>query len=236
MRPQMLLKLSHSVQCRIIARANRFVVEVEVSGVARGAHTNNTGRLEQFLTAGRQAFCLWRDTPGKTDLRLFAVKDMDAAAIIDTRLQMQAFEAAVRHGLISWLDGCSIVKRNARLGSSLIDYLLDCRGVPAYLEVKSAVLREDNYAMYPDCPTARGRRHITELTDHVRSGGLALIVFIAALPGVTAFKPYRQGDPDLFECLRKAKKAGVQLKAIQMVHEPGSQAIVLVNGDVRVEV
>jgi len=79
-------------------------------------------------------------------------------ALIDNQLQMKAFEKSLEANLIPWLLGCHILKRNAKLGASRIDYLLDCNGKKVYLEVKSAVLREGDYAMYPDCPSDRGRK------------------------------------------------------------------------------
>lgn len=64
---------------------------------------------------------------------------------------MKAFEEAVKKKVIPWLVNCKIIKRNTRLGSSLIDYLFKCTKELLYLEVKSAVLRGDEiYAMYPD--------------------------------------------------------------------------------------
>ncbi len=39
---------------------------------------------------------------------------------------MKAFEKALALNLIPWLSGCRFVRRNARLGDSLIDYFLEC--------------------------------------------------------------------------------------------------------------
>jgi sugar fermentation stimulation protein A len=230
-----ILEILRATECRILRRINRFVVDVEVEGWAYRAHITNTGRLEQFLNQGRVAYCLPKENPGKTDFLLLAIQDGDAAALIDTRLQMQAFERVVGMGLIPWLKGWRIIKRNARLGTSLIDYLLESNGKAIYLEVKSAVLRDGKYAMYPDCPSLRGQKHVRELADHVKHGGEAIILFIAALPDVTAFKPCRTGDPTLCKLLAKAKRAGVRLKAVQMIYEPADGTIRLINGDLRVE-
>ncbi|MEM1632317.1 MAG: DNA/RNA nuclease SfsA, partial [Thermofilum sp.] len=100
--------------------------------------------------------------------------------------------------------------------------------------LKSAVLREGPYAMYPDCPTLRGRRHIRELTELARSGWRALIVFIAAAPGVSAFKPYERGDPEVARLLRQAKESGVLLRAVSMHYDPALSAVVLDNPSLQV--
>ena len=129
-----------------------------------------------------------------------------------------------------------MAKRDAQLGNSRIDYLLQKGDEQLYLEVKSAVLRDGKYAMYPDCPTSRGRKHISELMEHVRSGGNATILFLAALPEVDAFKPYREGDSQLCDLLIKADKSGVNLRAMGMAYSPEDSAISLYNPDLPVNI
>lgn len=232
-----LIEINDPVECTVIRRLNRFVVEVSHEGERRRAHINNTGRLLEFLVPGRGAFCQKRNRPGKTDYRLFAIEDMGKGALIDTMYQMKAFEAAVNRGLVPWLRGCRVVGRNPRLASSTLDFLLDCGGARVYVETKSAVLRGDSvYAMYPDCPTLRGRRHILELAEHVASGGRGLLVFIAALPGVRFFRPFREGDPVLAEILREAVERGLPVRGVAMHYEPVPSAVVLDDPNLRVVV
>ena len=89
-----ILRIEQARECRILERLNRFVVKVEIEGQTYKAHINNTGRLSEFMIKGRKAFCF----PGKnlimTDVKLFAVGERDLGALIDTQLQMKAFEKA----------------------------------------------------------------------------------------------------------------------------------------------
>jgi len=233
--PNSILKIANPLTCTIARRLNRFVVEVMVKNKPYRAYINNTGRLEEFLIPGRQGFCLKNETKGKTDYRLFAIEERKLGALIDTQAQMQAFERALEMGLIPWLEGARVRKRDARLGNSLIDYLLVSNDWQIYLEVKSAVLRDRHYALYPDCPSLRGSRHIKELTRLVRSGGKAIVLFIAALPEVTAFKPNRPTHPALHEALLEGNKAGVKIKAIGMYYNPEDSLVYLYNPDLAVE-
>lgn len=147
---------------------------------------------------------------------------------------MQALEKSLEMGFIPWLKGFRILKRNVRLGNSLIDYLLECGRNEVYLEVKSTVLREEHYAMYPACPSSRGRKHIKELVNHVRGGGKAIILFIGALPGVRAFKPNKPADPELYELLMEAHQAGVRIRSIGMVYHPEDSFVYLFNPDLSI--
>lgn len=148
---------------------------------------------------------------------------------------MRAFEKSLGMGLIPWLRGYRILKRNARLGDSLIDYLLEGKGDEVLLEVKSAVLREKDRAMYPDCPSLRGRKHIKELINCVDKGGKAIILFIAALPGVRAFKPNKPADPKLYELLVEAHKVGVEIKSIGIAYQPEGSLVYLFNPDLAID-
>jgi sugar fermentation stimulation protein A len=230
-----ILRIENPLECRIVHRINRFVLNVRFQKNCYHAYLNNTGRLRQFLLEGRKGFCVSNEKRGKTDYRLFAIEDGVRGAILDTQLQMKAFEKSLEMEVIPWLKGCRILKRNAGLGNSLIDYLLDCNGAQVYLEVKSAVLREEHHAMYPDCPSLRGRKHMRELLNHVRGGGRAIVLFISALPEVGAFRPNKPADPELHELLVEAHQAGVEIRSVGMVYHPEDSFVYLFNPDLSVD-
>jgi sugar fermentation stimulation protein A len=230
-----IIRIENPRECRIIERLNRFVVTVENKGSNHPAHINNTGRLTELLVKGRQAFCFRTHHHSKTDFRLFAIEECGSGALIDTQLQMKAFEKSLDANLIPWLVGCRILKRNAKLGASRIDYLLDFNGKKVYLEVKSAVLREGDYAMYPDCPSDRGRKHIKELSSYAKEGEEGILLFITALPYVKAFKPNKRADAKLYEALTEAHASGVELRAIGLYYNPRDTFVYLFDPDLEVK-
>jgi len=222
-------------ECVILERISKFTVKIILDGNVQKAYINNTGRLLDYIVEGRKGFCIEHERKAKTDCRLFAVKENNLAAIIDTQLQMKALERIITLSLTQWSRGCRILRRNPRLGSSILDYLLECGGKKVYLEVKSAVLRSGKYAMYPDCPSLRGRRHIAELTSHVKKGGRGIILFIAALPNVEAFKPNSSADPEISRLLMEAKEVGVDVKAIKLYYNPRNFSVHLSKPELPVE-
>jgi len=230
-----ILRLDDVEECIILERLNRFVVKILLNGAVLRAYICNTGRLLDYIVEGKRGFCI-RHERRKSDRRLFAVEDGDSAAIIDTHLQMRALEGLIASKMISWIRSCRILKRNVRLKNSVIDYLLDCNGEDVYLEVKSAILRRGGYAMYPDCPSQRGRRHIREITEQVKDGGRGMIIFIAAMPNIEAFKPNISADPEMARLLKEGVSAGVIIRAIEMHYDPKSCLICLLNDDLRVEI
>ncbi|WP_099211827.1 DNA/RNA nuclease SfsA [Thermococcus henrietii] len=224
---EVLLKLN-VVPCKFVERLNRFVALVEVNGEIRKALLTNTGRLEEFMIPGRKVFCTPK-SGGKTDFVLIAFEDLGGkGAIVDTRTQAKAFERAVELGLVPWLKDCSIKRKEVRVGNSRLDYLFECPGGELYGEMKSAVLRggeRGEYAMYPDCPTLRGQRHVRELIELAKAGKDAIIFFIGAMPGVEKFRPYEKGDPELARLLREAKKAGVRIEGLSISLLPDGRVI-----------
>lgn len=230
-----ILRIPRPLECVVIERMNKFVVEVLIEGKKHRAYINNTGRLLDYLVRGRKGFCIRTEWTEKTDYRLFSIREDGLAAIVDTQLQMRAFEKAARMKCFPWLGECKVVKRNAKLEESYIDYLLECGGDRVYLEVKSAVLRDGRYAMYPDCPSSRGRKHLKELRDHVKRGGRAAILFIAALPEVEAFRPNDCRDPDIRRLLREAYQTGIRVKCIGLYYSPEDSFVYLYDPDLRVE-
>jgi sugar fermentation stimulation protein A len=172
---KILLKIGNYEKGVIIERLNRFVVKARVKNKYILAHLNNTGRLEDFIKKGRIGLFLpinadYADSTQtvrtKLKFRLSMIKESkNIYSIIDTSLQMKCFEIALEKGYISWLKGAKILKRNYRINHSLIDYLIEHKNKKYLLEIKSAVMKYKNFAMYPDCPSIRGQKHIKELID-----------------------------------------------------------------------
>ena len=218
-----------------VERINRFVGLVRINGEVKRTLITNTGRLEEFMVKGRKCFCTPKQG-GKTDFVLVASEDRNSkGAVIDTRTQMRAFERIIELGLISWLKDCYIKKREVKIGASRLDYLLECNGEEIWIEMKSAVLREGEYAMYPDCPSLRGQKHIRELIKLREQGKRTMIVFIGALPDVKKFKPYIKGDPEIAKLLKEAKDRGVEIKALSISLLPSGE-IILERDNLEIEI
>lgn len=242
-------KIFSIIPCKIIKRINKFVVKVKLKNKLIFASLNNTGRLEQLLIKNKIGYLTPIKTPHKTKFRLSFIKEnKNSAIIIDTYLQMKCFEIALKKNLISWLKEAKILKRNVKihsqtdinlnkkyiksnLGISLIDYLIKHRGRKYYLEIKSAVMKENNFALYPDCPSLRGQKHIKELINNNQN---SIILFIAGMKNVNGFKPNKNADTKIYELLKIAKNKGVKIKAIKIYLNLKNENIVLEDDNLKV--
>ncbi len=91
---QVLVRVSGVVECEVVTRPTRFTVVVRVGGAAHLAYNTNTGRLEDVLRPGARGYCV-RRRGGRTAYRLLAVEYAGGFAVTDTRLQEDAFAAAM---------------------------------------------------------------------------------------------------------------------------------------------
>jgi sugar fermentation stimulation protein A len=270
---KILLKIENYKKGVIIERLNRFVVKVKIKNRLTLTHLNNTGRLEDFLKKGKVGLFLpinadyadfTRTMRTKLKFRLSMIKESkNIYSIIDTSLQMKCFEIALEKGYISWLKGAKILKRNFKINHSLIDYLIQHKNKKYLLEVKSAVMKYKNFAMYPDCPSVRGQKHIKELIDiqtlqterrigremfvqsknkdisvNPRLSALypykSVVLFIAGMKNISAFSPNKNADPKIYELLKIAKNKGVKIKAIQIYFDEKRKSIILENDNLPV--
>ncbi len=228
--------ISNWVKCYVVKRLSRFVVLVKVGNELVKAYLRNTGRLSNLLIKGRLGYCLpRRKSSGVTKYVLFAIDDVGGAALVDTLLQMSAFEEFMELRSIPWLSNCYVVRRNPKLGGSVLDYVIKCGDDNYLVEIKSAVLRtKEGCASYPDCLSLRGRRHVRELINYVVNGGKAMLIFIAALPNVKCFKPNEQADPLIPTLIKEARSKGVIIKSISMYFNPRESTVILGSNDLPV--
>ena len=152
----------------IVRRENRFVVTVRRGGTTKRALLRNTGRLQELLRPGNTALCRDR-SGGRTACEILGIlvegDPAGRAVLIDPYTQARVFEAAARRKLLPWLDGAwAIQDREVAVGGgSRLDYRITDGKSEGYLELKSAAFCDGHYAMYPDCPSERGLRHILAL-------------------------------------------------------------------------
>jgi sugar fermentation stimulation protein A len=197
-----------------VRRDNRFRVTVKVDGRPVAAHLPNSGRLTELLTPGRPCWLEPISSPRrKTDFDLKLVEYADVLISVDARLPNPLLAEALREGRLVPFQGHTCFKREVSLGESRVDFQLQIPGGLLWIETKSVTLVEDSLALFPDAPTARGTRHVRELTGAVRNGNKAAIVFVVQRPDARRFAPYEAADPAFAEALRSAANSGVDVHA-----------------------
>jgi sugar fermentation stimulation protein A len=202
-----------------VRRDNRFRVQVRIAERISPAHLPNSGRLGELLVPGREVWCSAADprrAPHRsTAYDLLLVNYAGRLVSVDARLPGHLVAAGLRQGGLTPFQGYAAVQREVSRGDSRLDFRLQDPGdkPDCWIEVKSVTLVENGAARFPDAPTLRGQRHVTELMHAVKSGERAAVIFVIQRDDALRFTPHDQADPDFGRTLRQAATAGVEIYA-----------------------
>jgi sugar fermentation stimulation protein A len=141
----------------------------------------------------------------------------DALVGLNTSLPNTIVVEAIENDLIPELAGYETLRREVEYGkNSRIDILLESTSIPiCYVEIKSVTMsrweKTKNLAEFPDSVTARGAKHLQELSDQVADGKRAVMLYLVQREDCARFAVAADIDPTYAAELIKAKKAGVEV-------------------------
>ena len=206
-----------------LARPNRFIAQVEMSGVVQTVHVKNTGRCKELLQPGTQVWCQEFDSPSrKTKFDLILVQKGERLICMDS----QAPNAAAKEWLLSGgLGEITDLKGEYTHGDSRFDFSFVKDGRRCFLEVKGVTLETDGVCAFPDAPTQRGVKHLHGLTKLAGEGYGAFVLFVIQMADVKYLHPNDATDPAFGEALREAKRQGVEVLAAECAVTRNSMTI-----------
>jgi sugar fermentation stimulation protein A len=93
------------------------------------------------------------------------------------------------------------------------------------MEVKGCTLEIEGVGYFPDAPTERGVKHLTELAAAATEGYKAILAFVIQMEGVEKVLPNAKTHPEFAAAVEKAKNAGVEVWFLPCKVEPDSLEI-----------
>lgn len=213
------MKFEHSlVRGRLIKRYKRFLADVELeNGDMVTAHCMNSGSMMGLKDPGCPVWLSPATNPKAKLAWKWEMVEVDGARVgINTGHPNKLAEEAIRGGQIDSLLGYETIRREVKYGeNSRIDLLLEDHesAPPAYVEVKNVTLKRGDAAEFPDAVTARGAKHLRELTHMVRNGARGVMLYVAQRADCTHFRIAGDIDPDYAAALETARDAGVEFLA-----------------------
>jgi len=209
------------VSARLVARLNRFAVEVEVAGGRAQAHLANSGRLQELMVPGAPVLLAPRAGQGrKTPFDLVLVQVDGVWVSADARLPNHLLREAVEEGRLEAFAGQRVAATEPSFQGVRLDLLLAGPQGDIMVEAKSVTLVVDGVGLFPDAPTERGRRHLAALVAARRLGLGAAVVFVIQRPDVVSFAAHVGADPRFAEALRWADGEGVAVLAYRCLVDP----------------
>lgn len=217
------MRYGNMVEGSFRARPNRFIAHVEIDGKLEVCHVKNTGRCRELLSEGARVWCLDAGSPNrKTRYDLITVQKEERLINMDS----QAPNAAAKEWLLSGgLGDIEHLKPETKWGDSRFDFSFDLHGRKCFLEVKGVTLENGGVCAFPDAPTVRGAKHLRELTELVRQGYGAYVLFVIQMENVEYLHPNDVTDPVFSDALRQAVAAGVQVLAMDCKVTPDTMVM-----------
>lgn len=214
------------VPATLIKRYKRFLADARLEdGREITAHCANPGSMMGLKEPGTRIWLEPNDDPKKKLKFGWRLVDHDNGHFtgVDTSVPNRALRAALLAKELSELSNYDSVRPEVKYGkNSRIDFLLSKEGAPdLYVEVKSVTLsREPGKAEFPDSVTARGAKHLAELTEVVSGGGRAMMLYLVQRTDCEHVTLADDIDPTYAAAFDIAINAGVQVLAYDCIISP----------------
>tara|TARA_B100000676_G_scaffold9015_1_gene8255 strand:+ start:349 stop:1080 length:732 start_codon:yes stop_codon:yes gene_type:complete len=206
------------VEGRLIRRYKRFLSDIDLNGEIVVAHCANPGAMTGLNAPDSEVWLSANRNPkAKLDWRWELIRVDDHLVGINTAHPNGIVAEAIVDGHITALKGYSSMRREVKYGqNSRIDILLEDEDKPpCYVEIKNVHLKRDlpgreGAAEFPDAVTKRGAKHLVEMSEMVRQGARAVMVYLVQRGDCDHFRVAEDVDPAYASALAEAQECGVE--------------------------
>lgn len=202
---------------RLVKRYKRFLADIELmDGSLITAHCPNSGAMVGICDPGSRVWVSKSSNPARKLGYSWHLIEADNTLVgMDTSLPNVLVEEAILHQKIPALLGYDTLRREVKYGTnSRIDILLESpTRPPCYVEVKIAHLKRESLALFPDCVTARGTKHLNELCHLVTQGIRAVMIYVIQREDCDGFSFADDLDPVYGKTARQVFSQGVEAYA-----------------------
>ncbi|MGJ8531663.1 MAG: DNA/RNA nuclease SfsA [Alphaproteobacteria bacterium] len=203
------------IEGTLIKRYKRFLADIKLDdGSEITAHCANPGAMLGLKEPGQRVWLSKSDNPKRKLAYSWELTEADNTIIgINTARPNALVEEAINNGTIAELQNYETLRREVKYGkNSRIDILLSDEQKPdCYVEIKNVhMLRTKRLYEFPDSVTARGAKHLVEMTDMVAEGHRAVMVYLIQRDDGDRLRFAAEIDPNYANALANACKAGVE--------------------------
>jgi len=214
------------VEGRLIRRYKRFLADIQLPGGVITAACPNTGSMMGCCEPGSRVWLSESDRATRKYRHTWEIVEVGKVMVgINTGLPNHLVAEAIGDGTIPELAGYSSVRREVRYGeeSSRVDFLLESPGREGcYVEVKNVTAAaRRGVALFPDCVSERGSRHLRELMRMRQQGLRPVQLYCVQRGDVREVRPADGIDHEYGRTLREAIAAGVEVLAYRAKVTPG---------------
>ncbi len=208
------------IRGKLIKRYKRFLADVLLdTGETITSACPNTGSMLGLNAPGNVVWLSRSESPTRKYPHTWELVEIPGTGLvgINTAHPNHIVAEAIGAQRIATLSGYDAQRGEVKYGvNSRIDILLEDSGrAPCYVEVKNVHLfRQPGLAEFPDCVTERGTKHLVELSNMVKAGARAVMVYLIQCDKPNRFALADDKDPIYFREFAKARDAGVEALAL----------------------
>ena len=189
-------------QARLVQRYKRFLADID-NGLT--IHCPNTGAMAGMREPG--SLIGYQPTSGgKTAGRWVLIETSQGLACVDSA----AANRWVRQSIAQWQPEYQW-QAEVKLGDRRIDF----RGQaakPFWIEVKGVTWAlGDGQGAFPDAKSVRAREHLNVLSERVKAGERAAILYVIMHNGIDRVRAATEIDPEYAQVLDRAIQQGIEV-------------------------
>lgn len=206
------MKYERIEKAEFLNRPNRFIANCIVNGCEEVVHVKNTGRCKELLVPGATVYLQKSDNPDrKTKWDLIAVKKGERLINMDSQIPNKAVYEWLGEGNL-FGEG-AYIRPETKYKNSRFDVYVEYKERKAFIEVKGVTLEEDGVVRFPDAPSERAVKHVTELVSAIQDGYEAYVFFVIQMKSVKYFTPNIKTHKAFADALKMAAAKGVHVLA-----------------------
>ena len=213
------------VEGRLLRRYKRFLADIQLADAVITASCPNTGSMMGCCEAGNRVWLSESDSATRKYRHTWELVEVGKVIVgINTSRPNALVAEAITAGTVAELADYAASRREVAYGEegSRIDLVLESPDrPPCYVEVKNVTAAATRgVALFPDCVSERGTRHLRELVRLKARGLRPVQVYCVQRGDVDEVRPADGIDFEYGQALRAAIAAGVEVLAYRAKVSP----------------
>ena len=200
------------IKGKLIKRYKRFFADIKVNNSTVTSHCPNTGSMMGLLDEGNNVWLSKSDNPKRKLKYTLEIIEVKKTLIgVNTHRANRIVEHGLNNQLFDEFKKVKSIKPEFKFSDDTrFDFLCDKN----IIEVKNVtLLRNKNYAEFPDAITSRGTKHLIKLINSIKKGYKPYVLFLTQIEGINNFRIAKDIDKNYYKNYQLAKKTGVNFLA-----------------------
>jgi len=200
------------IKGKLIKRYKRFFADIKVNNSTVTSHCPNTGSMMGLLDEGNNVWLSKSDNPKRKLKYTLEIIEVKKTLIgVNTHRANRIVEHGLKNQLFNEFKKIRSIRPEFKFSDDTrFDFLCDKN----IIEVKNVtLLRNKNYAEFPDAITSRGTKHLIKLINSIKKGYKPYVLFLTQIEGINNFRIAKDIDNNYYKNYQLAKKAGVNFLA-----------------------